>query len=530
MFKSMLKRSWLSITRKLSRTIILTLILFVMANLMLATIAIKSAVGESIQYAKETLSGTVYLQADMTNLREQAMQDFDPSSGSGTRPTFISFERPTISIDMAKNLADSTYVKDYTYSIQSSANASNFTPVETEQQKMREEIRSRTESSSDSSTSLPTGPSGGGGGMEMRFEFNSGDITIQGINSFAFISDVEAGNMELSSGEIFDETTGTGVIISYDLANENDLALGDTIKLETTDEDEPVKHKLTIIGIYDTTTENYDPNTIYTNIDTAAQFLSEDQYDDGNYGVESVKYYLTSAEYKDAFIDEANQKYPNLADDGLAISIDDSAYQQMAGPIESVGSFATTILWIVIIASVVIITLMVTINIKDRRYEMGVLMSIGATKQNITGQILTELLLIGTVAFVLSIVPSAFIAKAMGNGLLDQQLSMNETSQSQNFGRGTNSGGMGGGRGDNMQGGGPSFDSTNAPSSVPSNMIQGDGNSSSAEVIDEIDVTPSPTDYLILFLAGYGVIIFALILPTINILRFEPKTILTGKE
>ena len=40
MFKNMIKRSWLSTIRKPSRGIILISILFVMANLMLATIAI----------------------------------------------------------------------------------------------------------------------------------------------------------------------------------------------------------------------------------------------------------------------------------------------------------------------------------------------------------------------------------------------------------------------------------------------------------------------------------------------------------
>lgn len=500
-----------------------------MAVLMLATISIKSAVGESISYAKETLSGVVYLQADMTSLRDKAMQDMQGDNPpSSTEQTRIAVERPTISIDMAKDLADSEYVKDYTYSINSSANATDgIVPSETEQIRMREQIQSQSESSG--SSNFPGGNMGMGGGGMMSFSFASGDFSIQGINSFAFISEVDAGTMSLESGEIFDETTGDGIVISYDLAVENSFEIGDIITLETTDEDEPAQISLTIIGIYDTTTENSDPNTIYTNIDTAALFLLEDSYNDvGSYGVENVKYFLTNAEYKDAFIAEANEKY-DLDDLGLAIDIDDAAYQQMVGPIESVGSFATTILWIVIIAAVVIITLMVTINIKDRRYEMGVLMSIGATKKNITGQILTELALVGTVAFALSILPSTFIAKAMGSGLLDQQLTMNETSQSQNFGRGTNSGGMGGGRGGASNSGGPSFNTNDAPSSVPTNMIQGVTNSN-AEAIDEIDVSPSATDYLILFLAGYGVIIFALIIPTINVLRFQPKTILTGKE
>jgi putative ABC transport system permease protein len=515
MFKSMLKRSWLSIRRKTSRTIILTLILFVMANLMLATIAIKSAVGESISYAKETLGGTVYLQPDMEKIRDQAMQN---SPGSGGFMQSVRIERPNIPIETAKSLADSEYVKDYTYQIQGSANANGFTPIETEEQRMRKEIESQMESQG--SVSFPDGRSGGG--IVTRFAFGGGDIRFIGINSFAFIPDVESGNMKLSTGEIFDESTDHGIVISYDLSLENNISVGDSLTLATTSADNPTDITLTVIGIYDNTTDNFNPNTIYANIDTAARFLPEDQYNNGDYGVQSVKYYLVSAEHKDAFLAEANQKYPNLADDNLKLNIDTAAYEQMVGPIESVGSFASTILWIVIIASVIIITLIITIDVKDRRYEMGVLMSLGATKQNILGQTLTELLAIGTIAFALSIIPSAFIARAMGDGLLQQQITMNEQSQSQNYGRGNNA------NRDGMMSGGPVTTRGSGPSGPISFM--GGQPQSDVEAINEINVTPSVNNYIVLFLAGYGIIIIALIIPTVGILRFEPKTILTGKE
>ena len=77
MFKNMLKRSWLSIRRKLSRTIILTLIMFVMANLVLAAIIVKSAVEVQMDYAKASLGGTVTLQADMDKIREEQAAEME---------------------------------------------------------------------------------------------------------------------------------------------------------------------------------------------------------------------------------------------------------------------------------------------------------------------------------------------------------------------------------------------------------------------------------------------------------------------
>ena len=166
-------------------------------------------------------------------------------------------------------------------------------------------------------------------------------------------------------------------------------------------------------------------------------------------------------------------------------------------------------------ASVVIITLIVTINVKDRRYEMGVLMSLGAKKLNILGQVLIELVIVATVGFVLAVPTGTVVAKVMGSGLLDSQLSMNEEQTEQNFGRGQNAGNpsIGGG----MMGGGR-------------NMPGMNNGASDVETIDEIDVSASVADYVILFMAGYAIIILALVIPSINVLRYEPKTILSGKE
>jgi putative ABC transport system permease protein len=498
--------------------------MFVMANAVLAGITIRSASSASVEYAKSSLGGTVYLQADITQLRENMQQREE--SGEIDRGARVGFTRPGVTADVANDIADSDYVKDYTYGIESSANADGFELVENDETKMRAEFEQMRGQGN-------FGPNGGaGGGSEtdsdsaesdsaeatQSFSFG-GDTAINGINSYAFIDGVKNGTMTIADGEYFDETTDDSVMISEDLRILNSLKVGDTIKLKKSDDSGTVSLK--IIGVYDTTDDNSLSNTLYMNVATAAKFLSTESYNDGKYNVDNVQYFLTNAEYADTFIDEAKAKHPELAENNLTLSTDTSAYEQMVGPIESVGSFATTILLIVIIASILIIALMVTINIKDRRYEMGVLLSLGAKKLNIIGQVLVELVFVATLAFVLSIGTSSFLAQAVGSTLLDTQIANSTQQSEQNFGRpGTAPGGggpdggvtSGGGFGGGMQ----SFTAGNS--------------NSNAEAIDSIDISASPADYAILFALGYGVLIIALILPTINIIRFEPKTILTGKE
>ena len=417
MFKNMLKRSWLSIARKPSRSVILVLILFVMANMLLASVAIKNSVDKSTEYAKEKIGGTVYLQQDTDAIRKaaEAARESDEKTEVTT---------PKISEDLAKGIADSQYIKDYTYSVVSNANADSYKVVETAQNERERQFQGSLDdargqiddqikefnSQRDSFNSQQSQPSGndsnssgrsrGGGSSSQRpsfnfnFDFNfsdptlgRGDTSIQGVNSYDFISDVENGNMKIVSGEAFDESTDKGVIISNKLAEENEISVGDKIKFKTVSDKKEVELK--VVGIYENTTEDFNYNTVYTNIESAKLFMTDDQIKD--LSLQNVRYYLTSAGDKDAFLAEVNKKYPDLSKDNLKLDIDDSSYQTMVGPIEGVGSFSVTVLWIVIVATVAIITLIVVINVKERRYEMGVLMSIGAKRSNIIGQILSNL-------------------------------------------------------------------------------------------------------------------------------------------
>lgn len=539
----MLKRSWLSIIRKPSRSVILVLILFVMANMLLATVSIKNSVDTSMQFAKEKIGGTVYLQPNTEAIREQA-----ESARESGQPVTIT--TPTITEELATGIAESQYIKDYTYSLVANANASSYTVVETAQNERERQFQNslndarnqvqtqvndfnaqrdqfnveqqvQNESGTITMQAGPGGPPPTTGARRPNFNFNfnvniadptlgRGDTEVQGINSFEFISDVEAGNMKIVDGKAFDETTENGVVVSTELAEANSIKVGDEMKFKTVSGEAEVVLK--VVGIYQTSTEDFNHNTVYTNIAGAKKFLAEDQIK--NLTVQNVRYYLASAEEKDAFLAETNSKYADLASKNLKLDIDDSSYQTMVGPIEHVGSFAVTVLWIVIAATVAIITLIVVINVKDRRYEMGVLLSIGAKRRNILGQIFIELIVVGTIGFFLSLGTSQFVAQKMGEGLLQQQItsSQNENSDEQNN-NSTPS------RGLNASGRGPAFA-----------MFGSQQQTAQAEQIDEIDVSAGTKEYATLFGIGYLILIVAMILPSVNILRYQPKTILTGKE
>lgn len=511
MFKNMLKRSWLSIKRKLGRTVILTLIFFMMANLVLAAFIVKSAVSAQMNYAKSTLGGTVSIQADMETIRDDQKTEIE--KGGDPSEMFKEMSRPSVNVSIANEIATTytDYIKDYSYEVSTSANSNSLETVETK---------------------------GFKGGMPGMGGFNFGgssssssstldsDITISGINAYAYISGVQNETITIKDGTYFDEDSTDSAMISYEFAELNSLKTGDTFKLKNIYTEKEIE--LTVIGIYDSSEARADANTIYMNTETAAKFLSSDDYNSGDYDVDNVNYYMTNSDNADEFVEKINTEFTELAENKLKVTVDTSEYDSIASSIESVGDFANTILVIVVIAAIIIVTLIVTINVKDRRYEIGVLMSLGANKKNIIGQIATELIIVGTLGFALASVTGTLFAGTLGNSILESQTASSNAQSEKNFGRpGSGMPGMSDGMSSgNSRGSGSIPDLPEGESMNVKEIMQSGREGKKIE----LNINAEPTDYLLLFVTGYLVIILALILPSISIMRYQPKEILTGKE
>ena len=80
-------------------------------------------------------------------------------------------------------------------------------------------------------------------------------------------------------------------------------------------------------------------------------------------------------------------------------------------------SFAKMFVWIVVIAGSAILCLILALTIRNRYYEIGVLLSLGQSKVKIIAQQLIEVGLIAVVAFVISLGTGQLTSHYMGNML-----------------------------------------------------------------------------------------------------------------
>lgn len=452
----------------------------------LSGLTIQSAAQKSSELARQELGGSVTLQVDRQKQMEK-QQD------SGEKR---SFESTPIKVSDANKLAALDHVKSYNYTTSASTNAGNFDAIESS---------SSSDSSSSSSSSNAKNSQGGGqGGPQMV----QADLSIEGVISTALVDDFSDGDSKITDGRAITKSdVGKKVtVINETLAEENDLSVGDSITIESaTDEDTTVKLK--IVGIYKTTSSGDDQaqnfsflnpyNKLYTPY-TATAALKGDDYKNT---IDSAVYYMDDAKNMDAFVKAA--KKTSIDFDTYTLNTNDQLYQQMVGPIENVASFSKNVVYLVSVAGAVILGLIVMMSIRERKYEMGVLMAIGEKRWKLIGQFLTEILIVAVIAIGLASVTGNLVANQLGNQLLSQQISSSTDSTQ------TASGQMpGGGMGGKMFG----------------------HSSSNVDIIDSLNVAVSINDMLILGGIGILIAIIATLLPSISVLRLHPKTILTKQE
>lgn len=454
----------------------------------LSGLAIQSAAQKSSELARQELGGSVTLQVDRQKQMEK-QQD------SGEKR---SFESTPIKVSDANKLAALDHVKSYNYTTSASANAGNFDAIESS---------SSSDSSSSSSSSNAKNSQGGGqGGPQMV----QADLSIEGVISTALVDDFSDGDSKITDGRAITKSdVGKKVtVINETLAEENDLSVGDSITIESaTDEDTTVKLK--IVGIYKTTSSGDDQaqnfsflnpyNKLYTPY-TATAALKGDDYKNT---IDSAVYYMDDAKNMDTFVKAA--KKTSIDFDTYTLNTNDQLYQQMVGPIENVASFSKNVVYLVSVAGAVILGLIVMMSIRERKYEMGVLMAIGEKRWKLIGQFLTEILIVAVIAIGLASVTGNLVANQLGNQLLSQQISSSTDSTQTASGQMP---GGGGGMGGKMFG----------------------HSSSNVDVIDSLNVAVSMNDMLILGGIGILIAIIATLLPSISVLRLHPKTILTKQE
>jgi putative ABC transport system permease protein len=163
---------------------------------------------------------------------------------------------------------------------------------------------------------------------------------------------------------------------------------------------------------------------------------------------------------------------------------------------------------VVLIAGGVVLALILTLWARDRMYETGVLLAIGESKAKVVMQYVSEVLIVAVLAFALSLASGELVAQKVGDRLLQQEIvAQQPAAAGLPFGAGGRIG-MGGARG--------------GPGALTGRVAE-----ISPDVVDEIDVRVTPSAAGSMFGAGLLVVALSAAMPSLAVMRYKPKTILS---
>ena len=232
-----------------------------------------------------------------------------------------------------------------------------------------------------------------------------------------------SGRFELVEGRhITDDMTGS-ILISRELAEWNDLKLGDTLTGIYYPENDTPAVDVEIVGIFDVVADKddqinmYDDTSYYDYSSFAfcsmdvAESLIKGWGEDGE-GISEAYFYVSDAAQLDSVIAEA-QDISSINWNNYKITANDEVYQNISGALSDTNTLVTTLIVVITAVSVMMITLILSMSIRSRKREIGILLAVGIEKTAVVLQYVLETFLIATVAFPLAYLSSRQVSGAL---------------------------------------------------------------------------------------------------------------------
>lgn len=218
------------------------------------------------------------------------------------------------------------------------------------------------------------------------------------------------------------------VIVNDELAEVLEWQLGDTMMLES-QSGAPIE--ATIVGIYRAVDQSveFDITILYGTPDLVNLIQEEVLYLNLQLMIENPRYLETTYEQIREIVAAS---YSN-------VSVLDTLYQQLKAPMESMQQLLEVILIATLLVTMVVISLLLVLWIKERQRETGVLLSVGEAKKDIFTQRFLEIFIIFAITFVVISLINSFVLPMIGTGLF---ASFNELDGSSEVGIATLSLGM----------------------------------------------------------------------------------------
>ena len=529
-----LKNSWISITRTKGRNILIAIIIMVISAACAITLAIRNSADKIVEAYENKYNVEASIGMNREVLMQSLMEKKDSETEKNSQEDMISKfnDIPQVTVDEINNYGDSEYVSTYYYVYSTNMDAEDL--EEATDSLVKETTTTTTKTEEYMVSGEGPGRPGGRGNKTTttttkREEiFNekaaNGAFRVLGYSSYEAMSEFITGNYTIVEGQVSNDFSGNGCVISEELASLNEIVVGDLIKLVNPNNDE-LTYELVITGIYKENTDdsndmtNMFSSSVNTIIMNAAQFEAMIK-DDETLGVTvTPTFILTNTDVVDKFKEEVKNKGLN---DYYTITDNLDTVLGATKSISNVKTFATTFLIITLIIGGVVLLVINMINIRERRYEIGVLRTIGMNKFLVIGQFMFELLVVAMVGLLLGASIGAVSSVSIANSLLESEIN-NAASDFENINQN-----FGGSMSNRPSEGGPVGDKQmQNRNNNPSTRMNGIVN---IEQVSDINAVVDMKVLVQLLVIGIGLTVISSISASVAIARFSPLTILKERS
>lgn len=452
---SMWKRAVLYVLRRKGRTFLLFLILFILITLVLTSLSIGNATDDAAAILRRNLGGYFKVEVDFEK----------PVTGQNVDGALVSGIEGTDGVTAGNGL-NICYL------------------------------------AADGLALSPGRFAGTGDGRAQVARFLSNTDTA--LNEY-FLT----GTFKLAEGRHIKPGEQGKAVISDTLASANGLKIGDTFTAEITPDvpGAPAEafgktfayevagiFRADVLPPYGIMTPESDiaDNFIFTDEGSGFAALSAMGMQPGRYTY-GATFTVDDPKDIDAIIARA-RALPGVNWDSLKVTVNDKAYQMSAQPLSRLNGYTGMLVWIILIVGVALLSLILSLWMRDRVHEMGIYLSIGIGKIGIIGQFLAECMMIAALAFCLSWFASGGVANLAANAVLANLTVQEEPAQS-------------------------------ADSAYFNDPV---GLSTDTQASAEIDVNVGPGEFWTVVALGTLIIFASVGLSSILVIRMKPKDILSS--
>ncbi|SHH82348.1 MacB-like core domain-containing protein [Sporobacter termitidis DSM 10068] len=252
-------------------------------------------------------------------------------------------------------------------------------------------------------------------------------------------------SFSLSEGRQIGPDDHFAAVISDTLARDNQLSVGGTFAASFNTESLPEsmkktnkQYEFTVVGIYKINSEqtsdsnsaecDIQDNFIFTDTSSIRSMMADLSGSTTTAFTNGATFFVKDPGKLDQIV-KSLPSIPGYDWSGYKISENNKAYDDSAVPLERLSGLLITLTIVIVVVSAAMLSLILVMWMKDRKYEIGILLSVGYGKMNIIAQHIAENLLVAILAFLLAWGVSGIAAQQAGSMLLGNITAASDTAE-----------------------------------------------------------------------------------------------------